>query len=70
MAPKKQEPDTVESIKSIFKSKTFWVNFLAFIAFAVQKRWGFVMDEALQAQLLMIINVVLRAVTKEPVKWK
>lgn len=63
------EETPVQQIKSIFTSKTFWVNILALIAFAVQSKWGFIMDEALQAQILMVINIILRAVTKEPVQW-
>jgi hypothetical protein len=64
------EESAANQIKSIFTSKTFWVNILAFIAFAAQKHWGFVIDESLQAQILMVINIVLRTITKDAVKWK
>ena len=74
MARKKKdpiiEPEQIKQIKSIFTSKTFWVNFLAIIAFAIQKQYGFIIDEATQAQALMLINIILRSITKEEVKWK
>lgn len=60
----------VEVVKSIFKSKTFWVNFVGFISFIIQNKYGFVIDESLQAQALMLINIVLRTITKEPVVWR
>lgn len=55
--------------KRILLSKTIWVNFLAFIAFWIQNKYGFVISEDLQMQALTIINIALRFVTKEPVKW-
>jgi hypothetical protein len=57
-------------LKHILVSKTFWVNALAFIAYFVQAKFGFVIDEDLQLQALALINMFLRAVTKEPVRWK
>lgn len=66
--PENEPP--VESFKHILCSKVLWTNILVFIAFAVQKRYGFIIDESLQAQLLMIINVILRFFTKEPLGWK
>lgn len=54
--------------KSLFASKTFWVNLVAAVALAVQQflsGWAF--DAEWQAAALAIVNVVLRLVTKEPV---
>jgi hypothetical protein len=64
-------PEVVETttFKSIFESKTIWVNFLAIIAFIIQQRFGFVIDEAIQVQILGVINIALRTITKDPVKW-
>ena len=57
------------AVKRILYSKTIWVNLLAFIAFWVQKEYGFVIPEELQIQALTLINIALRFVTKEPIKW-
>lgn len=62
--------DEPANLKSIYKSKTFWVNVIALIGFIVQQKSGFVIDENIQIQILAIINILLRAVTKEPVVWK
>ena len=55
--------------KSIFMSKTFWVNILAIVVMVVQTQTGFVIDAEYQAAVLMILNLVLRAITKQPVDW-
>lgn len=55
--------------KSIFTSKTIWVNLLAIIAWLVQKQFGFVIDESIQMEILGFINILLRMITKEPVTW-
>ena len=56
--------------KSIFVSKTFWVNLIAVGAMTVQGLTGkeFIGAE-LQLTLLGIINIVLRTVTKSAVSW-
>lgn len=68
MSEEIQKPES-ES-KSLWKSKTFWVNLIAFCAFLIQSKTGFLIDENLQAQALMIVNIVLRTITKEPIAWK
>ena len=57
------------AVKRILKSKTIWVNLLAFIAFWVQKEYGFMISEDLQMQALTLINIALRFVTKEQIVW-
>ena len=57
------------AVKRILKSKTIWVNLLAFLAFWIQKEYGFVVNEDLQMQALTLINICLRFVTKEPIAW-
>lgn len=57
------------STKHVLLSKTIWVNLLAIIAFVVQQKYGFVIDETLQVQVLGVINLILRLITKEPVTW-
>lgn len=67
--PKRRAEDDSRNFKSIFKSKTFWVNVIALIGFVVQQRFGFVIDEAIQVQILGLVNIGLRMLTKEPVNW-
>lgn len=55
--------------KTIIQSKTFWVNLIALLAFVAQQKWGFVMDEATQAQILGIVNIGLRMITSKPIVW-
>jgi len=59
----------IQDIKRIYQSKTFWVNFIAILAFIAQQKFGFVMDESIQVELLGVINIILRSVTSEPVRW-
>lgn len=59
----------IQDVKSIYKSKTFWVNVIAIVAFGIQQKYGFVIDESMQVQVLAVINVLLRAVTSVPVTW-
>lgn len=62
-------PEEPVDIKHILESKTLWVNAIAIVAFFIQRKFGFVIDESIQAQLLGAVNVLLRTVTKEPVRW-
>lgn len=55
--------------KKWYASKTVWVNGLAFIATVVQGYTGFVVSPELQGLLLTLVNVILRAVTKEEIVW-
>jgi len=57
--------------KSIFVSKTFWVNIIALVAMVVQGLTGNeVINIEVQAAILSAINIVLRFITKQPVEWK
>lgn len=56
-------------IKSIYKSKTVWVNLIALVALIVQQKYGFVIDESMQVQALAVINVLIRTITSKPVTW-
>jgi hypothetical protein len=73
--PLVEEPVQVEevvqenSVKSIFLSKTIWLNILAIVALILQKKFGFVLDESIQIEILGFINIALRMITKEAVTW-
>jgi len=51
--------------KSFLRSKTLWVNFIAFVAIAVQIKTGFAISPEWQAMILTGVNGVLRVVTKQ-----
>lgn len=51
--------------KSWWSSKTLWVNAIAMLALAVQSfGTGFVIAPEQQAALLVVINLILRVLTK------
>ncbi len=50
--------------KAFWKSKTLWVNFLAFVALAVQTATGFAFSPEYQVGALAAVNFLLRLVTK------
>lgn len=53
--------------KKWYESKTLWVNVIIAVVILIQTKYGFVIDPTMQALALSGINVVLRAVTKEPI---
>lgn len=58
--------------KKFYKSKTFWFNILAFIV-AVAAQFGYEADlsadlAAFVLPVVFLINLVLRFVTKEPIR--
>jgi len=59
----------MQDAKRIIRSKTVWVNLLAFVAFFLQSKYGYVMDEGMQAQILTVINIGLRYITSSPIVW-
>ena len=54
--------------KPLRKSKTFWVNLVALIALLIQSQTGFVITPEEQTAIVVVINMILRAVTKEPIR--
>lgn len=56
--------------KPIYKSKTFWVNAIAVASMLVQAKYGFVVSPEEQLCVLGVINLILRAVTKEEITLK
>lgn len=56
--------------KTIWQSKTFWVNVIAGVGLLIQAATGKeIVSLALQGQILAIVNVALRFITKQPVTW-
>lgn len=58
-------------MKSIWISKTFWVNVVALVAMVVQGITGNdVISIEMQGTILAVINIVLRTITKDSVTWQ
>ena len=57
-------------MKNWYESKTLWANIIALVAIIIQTQTGFVISPAEQAGILTVINMILRAVTSEPVGFK
>lgn len=57
-------------MKTLIKSKMFWVNLIALGAMIVQAQYGFILDPETQLAVLAVVNVVLRAITKEEIVWE
>ena len=55
--------------KEFWKSKTLWVNVIALIAFIAQKVWGYIIPPATQVEILLIVNIILRLITREEILW-
>jgi len=55
--------------KEWYLSKTFWVNIVAILAIIVQSYTDFIIDPETQASILVIINLILRAITGEEVTF-
>ncbi len=58
-------------MKPFWKSKTFWINVLAAGVLVAEGITGesVIMGLEIQALVLACINLVLRAVTREPLGW-
>lgn len=59
----------MQRAKTIFVSKSFLVAVIAFVAFLVQGRYGWIIDADLQGMILGLVMVGLRLVTDRPVKF-
>jgi hypothetical protein len=56
-------------MKPFYLSKTFWVNVIALCALLLQGMFGWVLEPQHQAAILALVNLVLRAITREPLSW-
>lgn len=57
----------VKEIKweKVIRSKTLWVNLIVLIALIAQLEFGFVIAPGEQASAIVVVNLILRIVTKE-----
>ena len=53
--------------KHWYSSRTLWVNGIAALALLAQTKYGFVIDAEAQAAILIVLNIILRAITKAPI---
>lgn len=68
----KMDKIVVNDQKTWYKSKTLWVNIIGLIVITVQLITGktFVLPELAQTGILLLINIILRIITKEEIIWK
>ena len=55
--------------KKFYLSKTFWINLIGIVAIIVQSFTKFVITPETQVLILSFVNMILRAITKEPIQW-
>jgi len=53
-----------------YLSKTLWINVLAIVAIIVQGTLGYNISAEMQVSLLAIINIIMRAITNQPLREK
>jgi len=51
--------------QKVVRSKTLWINLIALIALMAQLEFGFVIGPEEQASAIVMVNLLLRVVTKE-----
>ena len=55
--------------KDWYTSKTLWANTIGIAAIVAQMQFGFVVDAGTQASLLLLVNMLLRVITKDQIVW-
>ena len=61
--------NTQISGKPFYQSRTFWANIIVLVGVGIQTKYGFIVSAEVQALALSLINLWLRAITKEPIVW-
>jgi hypothetical protein len=64
-----EEETLTEQVKHFICSKTIWVNVVMLVAIVAQNKFGYVLNEELQFQLLTLINIGWRFITKDRIIW-
>lgn len=54
--------------KKWYLSKTIWINIISLAALMLQSQISFELTSEETAGILVVINLILRAITKEPLK--
>lgn len=54
--------------KTWYSSKTLWVNFVAVLGVILSYQFGIDLSETESTGILAIVNVLLRIITKQPIK--
>jgi len=52
-------------MKKWIRSKTLWINIISIAAIIIQAKYGFIIAPEEEMGILIVINLILRAVTKE-----
>jgi len=52
-----------------YTSKVLWINILAIVAIILQGKLGYTVSPEIQVAILALINIVLRAITKQEIVW-
>ena len=56
--------------KKFYLSKTFWINVIAMVGLVVFNKETFIADNPeMIGGVLVVLNLILRAITKEPLNW-
>jgi fumarate reductase subunit C len=59
------EDSKMEQSKKWYLSKTVWINVIALAGLIVQTQTGFLLTPEVQAMALTLVNLAVRAVTKQ-----
>jgi formaldehyde-activating enzyme involved in methanogenesis len=60
----------MQAIKGLMKSKTFWANALMAVATVANEFQGQVIPSKYAAEIIVVVNVLLRFVTTKPLSEK
>ena len=52
-----------------WQSKTFYANIIAAVALLLNNKYGIKISPELQVAILAVVNLILRAITKQPIVW-
>ena len=61
----KKEESFIMETKKWYASKTLWVNLLLLVGVVAQTQFGFEVTAEEQGAVIVIVNLILRAVTKQ-----